>query len=155
MRQYKDLNLKAIMEAENLDFARWTYSKGQCSCCYGPEDMPAKYWRNGEKPIYHKQYIIKDGRQCHHEWKGEIYLHLPEYTYILFKNANNGSGTVTKNDIIKDYTCVAYRLKDMEQVKRICDLLQAQLDDDYIVICPKNDFHCIVIRTKEGIKLRP
>jgi len=69
-KTYSDLNLKAIREALNIDFAHFTYKQGQCSCCYGPKDLPKMYW---------KDRTIPEG---------------DDYSYILFKNANNGSGTV-------------------------------------------------------------
>jgi len=125
---YGELDLKSIMEKEDLDFAHFTYLPGQCSCCYGPEDLPAKYWKNGDKSIAKKN---------------------PNYTYILFKNAYNGSGYVRKKDEIKDYTCVSYRLKDMEQVYRVADLLEEQLTDEYFVEKPKNTAYCIIIHKKE------
>ena len=50
MKTYADLDLFAIRDECGLYFARHTYSRNQCSCCYGPLDMPAKYWAKGKKP---------------------------------------------------------------------------------------------------------
>ena len=129
MKIYKDLNLKAIRENCELDFARHTYSHGQCSCCYGPCDMPDRYWTKGKKPA--NEYDDK-------------------YTYILFKNADNGCGIKRFNDFIENYTCVEYRIKDDEQKNKVCKMLQEQLGNDYFVEVPDNDMKCIIIWTTEG-----
>ena len=151
MKQYKDLDLKKIMDAENLDFARWTYSRGQCSCCYGPLDMPARFWKNGKKPQRH--FLSEDKQTWDYQLNGEKF-HTDSMKYILFKNANNGSGTVTEDDFIKDYTCIGYQLDFPDQVKRVCDMLRDQLDEDYVVEMPRNENHCIVIRLKEKLEGR-
>ena len=53
--KYGELNLKKIREDNDLDFAHFTYQRGMCSCCYGPWDLPARYWRGGKKlPDDHK-----------------------------------------------------------------------------------------------------
>ena len=67
--------------------------------------------------------------------------------YILFKNAYNGSGTVTKNDYIKDGTCIQYNLSK-EKVKLVCKMLQEQLGDEYEVLVPENSAVCIIINLK-------
>lgn len=69
MKTYADLDLKAIREACDLDFAHYTYGRGQCSCCYGPLEMPAKYWRNRKKPkiVYDTPYEPGRGRIFHYE----------------------------------------------------------------------------------------
>ena len=118
--QYKDLNLKKIREDNDLDFAHFTYQKGMCSCCYGPKDLPKRYWRNNTIP------------------EGD------DYTYILFKNANNGSGIVKRDDEIKDYQCVEWRFP-IEKLENVCKDLQAQLGSQYVVLKPKDDWYCIVI----------
>ena len=125
MKYYRDLNLREIRDKCGLDFAHFTYKRNQCSCCYGPKDMAKRYWKNG---------VIPDG---------------DDYTYVLFKNANNGSGVVTKNDIIENYTSISYRFKDDAQKELFCRLLEEQLDDDYLIAVPKNNSWCIVIYTKE------
>lgn len=127
MKCYKDLNLRYIREQCDLDFAHYTYKRGQCSCCYGPEDLPSIYWKN--------RTIRKDDN----------------YTYVLFKNADNGSGHVTKNSEIKDYTCIAHRFIDVEQKEKFCKMLTEQLDDDYTVLIPKDDMYCIIIRTVHAL----
>ena len=126
MKQYKDLNLKKIREALDIDFAHFTYLRGQCSCCYGPKDLPKRYWKDG---------IIK----------------YSDYTYALFKNADNGSGIVSKNDYITNYTCISWDMS-MEKAEQFCEMLQEQLDTDYLVLCPKNTDYCIQILCKsEGL----
>ena len=82
LKRYKDLDLKKIMRDFNLDFAHYTYLPGQCSCCYGPWDMSATHWKNKVVPK------TKEERD--------------KARYILFKNADNGSGIRTKNDFIKE-----------------------------------------------------
>lgn len=150
MIKYGQLDLKKIMADEDLDFARWTYSRGQCSCCYGPLEMPAKYWKDHKKP---KIYFLDDKKQLSaYQWPDGTRYNSDNTRYILFKNACNGSGTVTEDDIIRDYTCIGYRLKDMDQVRRIADMISEQLDDDYVVQCPDNMLTCIVIRVKERLE---
>lgn len=126
MKQYKDLNLKKIRDEFGLDFAHFTYQKGMCSCCCGPEDLPKKYWKDG---------IVKDNN----------------YSYILFKNADNGSGVKTRNDVIEDYTCIEWEIPDSVDVTDICRAILNQLDGDYCIEIPKTKNFCIVIRTTESI----
>lgn len=45
MKKYGDLKLSKLRDELGLDFAHYTYLRGQCSCCYGPLDMSARYWR--------------------------------------------------------------------------------------------------------------
>lgn len=96
MQQYKDLNLKKLREEAGLDFAHFTYNKGQCSCCYGPLDMADHYWAKGRRPqkinITHRPDGSVQG------WSYD--RPLKDVQYILFKNADNGSGRVTKEDVI-------------------------------------------------------
>lgn len=150
MKTYGQLNLQAIMEAENLDFAHWTYKRGQCSCCYGPIDQPAKYWLNGKKP--RRRYLDKEKRCFDYILGGKKFNYYDDTKYILFKNANNGCGPKTEDDVIQDYTCISWNLEDMEQVKRICAMLEEQLDDDYVVQVPEDKMHCIVIRLAERLQ---
>lgn len=123
MKTYGDLNLKALQIEAGIDFAHFTYKNGMCSCCYGPQDLPKRYWKDGE--------VIEDG----------------DFSYILFKNANNGSGTVTKTDRIEDFTYIEHSLSD-SQMEKVINLLQEQLGEEYIVNKPKSEFECIEIRTK-------
>ena len=135
MKRYKDLDLIKIREACGLDFARHTYSKGQCSCCYGPLDMPIrKYWAKGKSPL-DRHLTPKD---------------MDNIPYILFKNAENGSGTVRLMDYVEDYTCIEYNALSDEQMDKVCRMLQEQLGDEYIVQKPKDIYHCIIIRVKEA-----
>ena len=126
--KYKDLNLKKIREDNDLDFAHFTYQKGMCSCCYGPKDLPKIYWRGG---------VIPSGN---------------DYTYILFKNANNGGGEVKKEDRIKDYQCVAWRFP-VEKLEKVCKDLQSQVGDEYVVLMPTDTRYCILICGIESVHL--
>lgn len=74
MKIYSDLDLKAIRDEVGLDFAHFTYQRGMCSCCYGPKNLPKMYWKNKTIPAH------------------------DNYTYLLFKNADNGSGIVRGGD---------------------------------------------------------
>ena len=127
--KYKDLNLKQIREYNDLDFAHFTYKKGMCSCCYGPKDLPKRYWRNN---------TIPDG---------------DDYTYILFKNANNGSGIVRREDEIKKFQCISQRFP-MEKMHNVCGDLRRQLGNEYIVLEPNNDMHCIIIAKDSQVVAR-
>lgn len=126
-KYYSDLDLKSIREALNIDFAHFTYRHDQCSCCYGPRDLPKLYWKDG---------IILEGN---------------EYSYILFKNANNGRGCVTKYDAITDGTCVSWRLND-EQLEGVVKMLQEQLGIGYKVVKPEDNKTTIVIEKLPIIK---
>ena len=121
--KYRDLNLKKIREDNDLDFAHFTYQKGMCSCCYGPKDLPKRYWRGGVIPEHN------------------------DYTYILFKNANNGSGIVKRDDEIKDYQCVSWEFP-IEKLEKVCKDLQEQVGDDYVVLVPTSDWYTILICKK-------
>lgn len=142
MKPYKDLDLLKIRDECGLDFARHTYSKGQCSCCYGPLDMAAHWWAKGKKP---KKKQIAD-----RVWEWD--RNTDEITFILFKNAANGSGVITSlEEPIKDNTRISYKFKDDKQKNKVCDMLQEQLGDEYEVIVPESKLKCIVIRLKEAI----
>lgn len=126
---YKDLNLAAIRDKNDLDFAHYTYKPGQCSCCYGPKDLAKKYWKKRTIPDY------------------------DDYTYLLFKNADNGSGHVKSTDKIDDGTYIMWDFPE-EKLKSVCMDLQDQLGDEYIVLMPKNDRYCILICTTYGDYLK-
>lgn len=127
--KYSQLNLKEVREKANLDFAHFTYKKGQCSCCFGPEDLPSIYWKN-------KEVIpMEDVRWLNNE-----------VSYILFKNASNGSGIVTKNDTIEEHTNIEYDVSDMEQLKLVVDELNKQLNPNGLTAkMPENFSKCIEI----------
>lgn len=120
--QYKDLNLKKIRDDNGLDFAHFTYQPGMCSCCYGPKDLPKRYWRGNVIP--EKSY--------------------DDCTYLLFKNADNGSGHVKRADVIQHYTCIEWKFP-IEKLRKICNDLQNQLPNYYAVMMPPNKSHCILI----------
>ena len=131
MKRYKALDLKEIRDAAGLDFAHFTYQKYQCSCCDGPLDLPARYWRGGK---VRKEYFLQN--------RDEL------YSYILFENDENGSGIVTKNDFIKDQTYISYGNLSEEQMTIVIEMLQSQLGEDYKVIKPKDKYECIKIFNK-------
>lgn len=119
--QYGDLNLKKIRDDNGIDFAHFTYQRGMCSCCYGPKDLPKRYWRGNIIP-------------------NDDY----DYTYLLFKNADNGSGHVKRTDEIKNHTCIEWYFP-MEKLEKICKDLQEQLGDEYVVLMPTDTLTCIGI----------
>ena len=126
--KYKELNLKKIREDNDLDFAHFTYQRGMCSCCYGPKDLPKRYWRNGVIPEHN------------------------DYQYILFKNADNGSGIVKRDDELCDntYECISWDFP-VEKLENVCKDLQEQVGGEYVVFIPKSHRFCILICKKGTI----
>lgn len=121
--KYKDLNLKQLREKCNLDFAHYTYGSRQCSCCYGPKDMPSIYWRDGKN------------------------LGTNDVDYILFKNSYNADGIVHKNDDIKDIQFVCWHCSK-DKLHDICLELRKQFDDEWAIFEPQVDYHTIIICKK-------
>ena len=81
-----------------------------------------------------------------------------DFSFILFKNAYNGSGSVRKKDVIGrhkyEYSSV-YILWSLseEQMDLVCSLLQEQLGPGYKVVRPKNSMYCIeIVYIGEGVK---
>lgn len=138
--QYGDLNLKKIRDDNGLDFAHFTYQRGMCSCCYGPLDLPKKYWRGGKKPVEVEGHYELDGQK----------VDTDNIQYILFKNADNGSGHVRRADEIDNYTCIEWGFP-MEKMKKICSDLQEQVGDEHVVMIPPNEMSCIIIFKKNNI----
>lgn len=132
--QYGDLNLKKIRDDNGFDFAHFTYQRGMCSCCYGPLDLPKRYWRGGKKPIEVEGHYELDGQK----------VDTDNIQYILFKNADNGSGHVRRADEIDNYTCIEWGFP-MEKLKKVCKDLQEQLGDKYVVLMPTDTYTCIEI----------
>lgn len=122
MTTYNDLKLKELREKCDIDFAHYTYKKGQCSCCYGPKDLAKKHWRKGI----------------------DITDDLRDYSYILFKNADNGSGHVTKNDYLSDIEFVSWKLND-DQLDRVCYELSVQYGEGWVILVPKDSMTTIII----------
>ena len=142
-KTYKDLDLAAIREAADLDFAHYTYEKGMCSCCFGPKNLSNKYWKNGKKS---KKEAFSGWNREGFSFGNEIDKpHPNEYEYLLFKNADNGSGIIDDEDTVieKDYIEWGF---PSEKLELVCSMLQEQLGDDYKVIRPKNFSECIQIR---------
>ena len=140
LRKYKDLDLKAIREECDLDFAHYTYQKGMCSCCYSPKDLPKLYWKNRTVPETKSSYC---------SWTKESEeTATSEYEYLLFKNADNGSGCVKRDDYIgDDYIEWGFPI---EKLDKVCSMLQEQLGDLYCIEKPTDHFKCIVIRRVEN-----
>lgn len=119
--KYKDLNLKKLREENGLDFAHFTYLPRQCSCCYGPLDLPARYWHRGIKPAT-----------------------MENVQYLLFKNADNGSGSVHRNDDLDDVEHIEWGFP-LEKLDKVCEDLQTQLGKEYVVLVPKDISRCISV----------
>lgn len=126
--RYKDLDLKKLREDAHIDFAHYTYEKGMCSCCYGPTDFPEKYWNTASYEIAQNDATYN-------------------YSYLLFKNADNGSGRVKASDLIgaKNPVYIEWRMPS-HKLDIVCDALQEQLDAEFIVIRPETDNQCIELR---------
>lgn len=147
MKKYGDLNLRKIREDNDLDFAHFTYKKDQCSCCYGPLDMADRYWKKKPVKVVDVVATKTTGGMSHYEMDGKR-INTDDLQYILFKNANNGSGTKTKNDEIGRYTCVEWQMP-IDKLRKVCEDLKSQLDDDYKVYMPLNDMYTILILRRD------
>lgn len=127
---YGDLDLKKLREECDLDFAHYTYGKDQCSCCYGPRNMPAKYWRDGK--------VLDDSN----------------IEYILFKNAYNCGGTKKKSDKLatypqmyssyeKEHVYINWQIHSKEKRQAVKKALESQVGSEFIVEIPDDDMYCI------------
>lgn len=126
-KTYGNLNLRKIRDELGLDFAHYTYGKGQCSCCYGPQDMASIYWKNR---------VIPEG---------------DNFKSILFKNSYNGNGRIkNKSELIRNYTCIMHHNLSFEERIAFAKKLKEQLDDDYIICVPKSETYTLIILYKEG-----
>lgn len=128
MLQYKDLDLIKLRKKCDIDFAHYTFQKGMCSCCYGADDLPKRYWRDG---------IVRTDN----------------YSYILFKNADNGSGHVTREDYLssKDSIYILWDLNET-QLDAVLKELEAQVGSEFIVKRPEDKSRCIELKRKEDIE---
>ena len=124
--KYKDLNLKHLREVCDIDFAHYTYKRGMCSCCYGPKDLPARYWRNNK--------ILED-------------VDYNDIMYILFKNADNGSGCVKAEDNMGQTEYIEWNLTP-ERLDKVIAELKKQVGNEYDVECPENKYKCIVLKRR-------
>lgn len=138
LKTYGELNLKEIRELAGLDFAHFTYQPGKCSCCFGPIDLPKQYW-NKE---YLAKHNVKNPRELH-----DLFIY--DYEYLLFKNAENGTGIVRKNDYILDHTMIEWRF-DESKMNLVIGLLQKQLGNSYDVIKPADNSKCIKIKVAKN-----
>lgn len=129
--KYGDLDLKAIIDNCDIEFAHYTYPDGMCTCCYAPIDFPQSYWIDKEKM---KQVFKKEDDR--------------DYEYLVFKNADNGSGTVRADDEI-DNPVIGYRFKDFDKkMPIIIKELERQMGNEYEIIPPESNSYCIEIRKK-------
>lgn len=126
--KYGDLNLGKLRDDCGLDFAHYTYKKNQCSCCYGPRDQARIHWRN--------QTIIADG----------------EISYILYKNAYNCGGCVSKEDEVNLIDYVSWSMPDT-LLPIVCKELSRQYGKEFRVFQPKNVWHTILI-VQDGYSMR-
>lgn len=129
MKTYGDLNLIELRKKADIDFAHYTYKKGMCSCCYGPKDLPKMYW---------KDRVVQKN------------IDYDDIEYILFKNADNGSGIVRKSDYI-ECDNIEWNLPE-DKVENVCRLLKEQLGDEYIVVIPRGHWECIKVISKKKLK---
>lgn len=130
---YGDLDLIGLRKKLDLDFAHFTYLPHQCSCCYGPYDLPARYWKNN---------TIPESRES--------------IDFILFKNAYNGSGWVRRTTPLRDYECISWNLKsdpsgqltekETERLDEICQEISRAYGPDWYVQVPASISGCIVIQ---------
>ena len=130
--KYKDLNLKHLREVCDIDFAHYTYKRGMCSCCYGPKDLPSIYWRNRK--------ILED-------------VDYDDISFILFKNADNGSGCVKAEDNMGQTECIEWNLTP-EQLDKVIVELEKQVGNEYDVVRPNNKYTCIILRKKIGNRVK-
>ena len=122
--KYQELNLKKIREENELDFAHFTFLTHMCSCCSTPLEFPARYWHKGIKPTS-----------------------MDNVQYLLFKNADNGSGCVTKNDDISEYECISWNFP-VEKMGKICQDLEQQMGKEYEILVPGSEHFCIIAVSK-------
>lgn len=134
--RYCDLNLQEIREKNDLDFAHYTYRKGMCSCCYRPLDLSKKYWRNNEIPSNKVSYSPNDD---------DTAVADNEYTYLLFKNADNCGGHVCATDEISDVEIIEWGFP-ISKLDSVCKDLQEMFGENYTVEKPENASKCIVVR---------
>lgn len=125
--KYRDLDLRHLREVCDIDFAHYTYKRGQCSCCYGPKDLPPMYWR------HHKVLVDVD---------------YDDISYILFKNADNGGGIRKANDELNRTEFIEWNLTN-EQLDKVIAELKRQVGDEYDVIYPESKYVCIKLIRKE------
>lgn len=123
--KYQELNLKKIREDNGLDFAHFTYLRNMCSCCSTPLEFPARYWHKGIKPTS-----------------------MDNVQYLIFKNADNGSGRVTKNDDISEYECISWNFP-IEKMGKICQDLERQMGKEYEILVPSSEHFCIIAVLKD------
>ena len=125
--KYKDLDLRHLREVCDIDFAHYTYKRGQCSCCYGPKDLPPMYWR-------HRKVLVD--------------VDYDDISYILFKNADNGGGIRRANDELDRIEFIEWNLTS-EQLDKVIAELKRQVGDEYDVIYPESKLVCIKLVRKE------
>lgn len=108
--------------------------------------VPAKYWAKGKKTK--KINVTRDqkGDINSYQWDRDT----NEIPFILFKNANNGCGVINSlEEPIKDYTLIEHHFVSKEQKHQVCEMLQYQLSEEYVVVEPDDKLVCIVIRMRD------
>lgn len=123
--KYQDIDLKKIREENGLDFAHFTYLRNMCSCCSTPLEFPARYWHKGIKPTS-----------------------MDNVQYLIFKNADNGSGRVTKNDNISECECISWKFP-VEKLGKVCGDLENQMGREYEILVPGSKHLCILAVSRE------
>lgn len=123
-KTYKELDLISFRKKEDIDFCHYTYKRGQCSCCYGPSDLPSLYWKN--------RTIRKDR----------------DVKYLLYKNANNGSGTRKGTDETNDIDFISWGNLDRTELEKICMDLSINYGEEYVILVPSSDWSTIIVLYK-------
>lgn len=123
LKKYGDLNFDVLRNDIGIDLVHYTCPRGHRWFELHPMDYPARCWRGG-KP-------------------SDDYL---DYTFILFKNAEDMGGYVTKEHYIENETFLETKFKDDIQAKRAIDELQRQLGTRYLVQWPPEEECSVEIR---------
>ena len=123
MKTYKDLRIDDLRKETDIDFAHYTYRKGQCSCCYGPRDQASIHWKDRK---------IRDDE---------------DVQYIIFNNSDNGSGAVKANDTVSDIEFIEWGLTD-ENLEKVCSALSKHFGEDFIVVKPISNMRTIIVLYK-------
>ena len=67
--------------------------------------------------------------------------------YLIFKNADNGSGRVARNDDIGEFECIQWGFP-VEKMGKICQDLEGQMGKEYEILVPSSEHFCIVAVSK-------
>lgn len=138
MKKYGDLNLKKIRDDYGLDFAHFTYLKGQRACEFSLLDFPARYWRDGKKPTK-----IETDVSVNCEMNGKP-LDKNKIWYVLFRNVGGSGGTKTRGDDIKGDVYIDWNMPKAT-LRKVCKALKGQLGNEYSICEPKSPAYTIII----------